>query len=220
MRSTKTILGGALMIALMASPGLLSARPPVDRMTAADASSSPLLLAMRLVMLGEARSDPWALLMGARILNRLALDLSDARVESPPSPRLPLQSRPILELARSLAKSDTRSAALMPLIEDELASVPRGTDAGDRIAHTVIGSGRTLRLHLQYVGGKRASFRLESDDTTRVRMSVRGPAGPVCQPRHEIGSIQCSWQPKSDVAVVVEAAAIDDVEQAVAYRHN
>ena len=37
-----------------------------------------------------------------------------------------------------------------------------------------VGPGRALRLHLRYVGGQRASFRVEAVNPAFVRLSVQG----------------------------------------------
>lgn len=213
--ATPRLVAAACVLAASAALAQSSPRPGVDR-----PGPSPLLLALQLAERGQRLQDPWALLMSARLLNHLGLQPSTARVESPPAPLLPLQAKPLLQQARAWAAARADASALLPLIDDELVAGARGTDAGDRIAHTVIGPGRALRLHLRYVGGQRASFRVEAVNPAFVRLSVQGPGGPVCQPSREAESISCVWRPPSDTDVVVEAEALGEIEQALAYRHN
>lgn len=216
----KSALPAVIAAAVLAVSGSFAAVAGDDPLTDARAPFDALRLSAELAREGKAKSDPWALVVAARLRKQvptrdIARSPEGAAGQAAATPD---DVAKWLDQAEQLGGDDPRLAALVKEVRETSF---KGRAGGPQVSKAKVGPGGTHRYGESFEIGRPAVVYVEGDGDTDLLLRVTGPSGDMACAENGPGDVKlCAWTALRSGRYAVEVLNRGRVDNAYAFATN
>jgi hypothetical protein len=202
----------------LAMVGTIAADAGPDPLHDARAPFDTLRLSTELARTGKAKSDPWALVVAARLRKQTPTRDAARSPEGGEALTAPDAADQWLDEAESMGGDDPRLAAL---VKEVRATSFKGRAGGPQVSKARVGPGATHRYGERFEIGRPAVVYVEGDGDTELGLRVTGPTGDTACVDAGPGDVKlCAWTALRTGRYAVEVLNRGRVDNAYAFATN